>query len=77
MSVIAVSGGVMALLAANRRDAEVILGLLVAAIVAAVLPIHVAIEGNRRDARVSKTGTGLSDRSRDAGISTERIRPND
>jgi hypothetical protein len=51
MGLIAVTGGILGLLAANPKDQDFIAVFLIASLVVVVLPEHWAIEGNRRDAR--------------------------
>jgi hypothetical protein len=49
MVVVCASGIVLSLFAANPNDAGMIIGLIMASLVV-VIPVHFAIEGNRRDA---------------------------
>jgi hypothetical protein len=51
MGLIAVTGSILGLLAATSDDQDFIAVFLIASLVVAVLPLHLAIEGNRRDVR--------------------------
>ena len=69
MSLIAVTGDILGLLAANPDDQDFIAVFLIASLVVVVLPAHLAIEGNRRDARNAGTHQeGDSDQEGSPGL---------